>query len=418
MSRKKTCTDVLKILDTLPAGLTRLYDRILTEIDDDHAGDCALILEWVAFAIRPPTLAHLTVITGADKVDHRPLEPEQVIRDQIEWCGPLLNVKERNGNGGLDATVVLAHKTVKDHLVKLRGTQTRSEFAFHEEESHLKISKRCLDYFENELATAETTNSWFCLNKKQESKYPLMIYATFFWGEHARLAGDKALKLIESHPQYFVRSSTALVSYPNHFLEYSSQFRCWACSYRMCKTANAIWDVEMKDFTKDKWYFSPAHAVALFGILPLVHWFASKYPSDFVGLFTTKEAYGNTPLHLATQEGHTDVVKAILSYHVRFNDLTVFIAASDNRLDLLKFLVEQGGNVNVRGGDGSTALGDAAAQGLENIVRFLLEQGADVNIRYSLENILGRDPVPAVAYAAAWGRESVVRLLMPLTTNP
>ena len=56
-------------------------------------------------------------------------------------------------------------------------------------------------------------------------------------------------------------------------------------------------------------------------------------------------------------------------------------ASRDGQLDLVKLLLERGGNVNIQDIYGDTALIWASLYGHLDIVKLLLEKGADVNIQ-------------------------------------
>lgn len=61
----------------------------------------------------------------------------------------------------------------------------------------------------------------------------------------------------------------------------------------------------------------------------------------------------------------------------------LFLAASRGHVDIVRFLVSRGADVNVRESDGpfsgATPLHGAASEGHVEVVRYLLRQGADIN---------------------------------------
>eukprot|EP00919_Chromeraceae_sp_WS-2016_P000585 GHVR01001498.1.p1 GENE.GHVR01001498.1~~GHVR01001498.1.p1 ORF type:complete len:189 (+),score=16.30 GHVR01001498.1:166-732(+) len=54
-------------------------------------------------------------------------------------------------------------------------------------------------------------------------------------------------------------------------------------------------------------------------------------------------------------------------------------ASKNGQLDMVRYLIESGVDVNARQNDGSTALSEASKNGLLDVVRILVDKGADVN---------------------------------------
>ncbi|MBD2072923.1 ankyrin repeat domain-containing protein [Phormidium sp. FACHB-592] len=107
---------------------------------------------------------------------------------------------------------------------------------------------------------------------------------------------------------------------------------------------------------------------------------------------------GKSPLMLAAMYGHTSVIDALLEAGAdpnlgsdeEFEEGTtalMYIASSffaSNRAEVIRFLVERGGNVNAQNDKGQTALIMAGSN--TDAVKALIEAGADVNLRDNEDN--------------------------------
>ncbi|XP_046559267.1 uncharacterized protein LOC124268339 [Haliotis rubra] len=95
---------------------------------------------------------------------------------------------------------------------------------------------------------------------------------------------------------------------------------------------------------------------------------------------------GNTPVHLACQEGRIDVVDILLK---RNADLTILNfdncsplhvwACKNGHIDTVKLLIEKGADVSAADGHGNTPLSWVCVTGHIDIVKLLIEKGADVS---------------------------------------
>jgi len=58
----------------------------------------------------------------------------------------------------------------------------------------------------------------------------------------------------------------------------------------------------------------------------------------------------------------------------------LFLAAGEGRLNAVRYLLDEGADVNLRGGYGNTALTEATYYGHAPVIKELLMRGADVNV--------------------------------------
>jgi ankyrin repeat protein len=120
---------------------------------------------------------------------------------------------------------------------------------------------------------------------------------------------------------------------------------------------------------------------------------------------------GATPLIVASQNGHIEIVRLLLEAKAEVNaahetGATPLFAASQNgHTEIVRLLLEAGSNVNAAGPDGVASLYRASINGHLEIVRLLLEAGADASAA-------GSDGVTPLLAASIEGHLEIVRLLL------
>jgi hypothetical protein len=144
--RKYKATEVEKALDFFPSGLEELYARMLLHIDVDRREIAAKILSWVVMAVRPLTLSELSAAIETAVRPSVMFNCNEVIRDQVSYCGYFLTIKDEAG---------LIHQSAKDYLLrKRRDSNPELEvFRVKEEIGNLEIARKCLDYLQNGALT-------------------------------------------------------------------------------------------------------------------------------------------------------------------------------------------------------------------------------------------------------------------------
>ncbi len=153
-----------------------------------------------------------------------------------------------------------------------------------------------------------------------------------------------------------------------------------------------------------------------------------------------KDMHGSTPLSVAAQEGHVEVVKLLLEKGAAIDAKTnyrrapastaafytnpatvkvlavkgtveaigatpLYIAAGEGRLAVVELLLDKGAAIEAKAEDGCTPLSTAAFNGHVDVVKLLLDRGAAVEGKH-------KDSVTPLAMAAQQGHIGVVRLLI------
>ena len=91
LEKKRTCTEILDTIKTVPKGLDAKYGHMLRQIDKYHQNNVFQMLRWVTTAFRPMNLQEMSVVI-AKPPDPR-LTPEQAVRDAVIGSEGLLEVR-------------------------------------------------------------------------------------------------------------------------------------------------------------------------------------------------------------------------------------------------------------------------------------------------------------------------------------
>ncbi|KFP70703.1 PREDICTED: ankyrin repeat and SOCS box protein 3-like [Acanthisitta chloris] len=125
---------------------------------------------------------------------------------------------------------------------------------------------------------------------------------------------------------------------------------------------------------------------------------------------------GWNSLHQAAFQGSTEIMKVLLekgaskNYRDDFGITPLFVAAQYGQLESLRLLVSHGADINCQAKDKATPLLIAAQEGHLECVKLLLTAGADPNLYCNEDN--WQLPIHA---AAEMGHAKILELLIPVT---
>ncbi|KAF8763623.1 Serine/threonine-protein phosphatase 6 like protein [Argiope bruennichi] len=127
-----------------------------------------------------------------------------------------------------------------------------------------------------------------------------------------------------------------------------------------------------------------------------------------------RSADGSSPLHLAVYPGHTSVVKLLIENGANVNiadyknRTAIELAVAHGKLEIVKMLSKlKRVNIHDKANDGFSLLHIAAQFGHLNIMKYLIEIGADINS----ENDAGTKPIH---FAAREGHKDIVQFLLDI----
>lgn len=123
----------------------------------------------------------------------------------------------------------------------------------------------------------------------------------------------------------------------------------------------------------------------------------------------------DTVLIIAAQNNYMEIVKILLENGANFEvkchsrswclgKNTLIYAATIGNLDIVQVLVTKGADINVQDKTGNSALMMAARNGHETVTQFLLDNGANVNL-------INDDGYSALIYATEKGQEQIAQQL-------
>ena len=129
------------------------------------------------------------------------------------------------------------------------------------------------------------------------------------------------------------------------------------------------------------------------------------------GLLETRNSDNLTPLLLASIHGRVEIARFLIEKGANIqagdneNSTALHNAAAQGHLAILSLLIDKKAHINQCDGNGMTALHFAASYGHPECVKFLIEKGANVNAR----EINGRSPI---FFNARQGNQQIFQLLV------
>lgn len=377
---KRTKAKVRSALENLSTGtgaLDAAYSEAIIRIDGQPQGDRVLaknVLSWISGALRPLTtgeLCHaLSIKEGDEELDSDDI-PD--VEDILSVCAGLVTVEEES------QIVRLVHYTTQDYLESIRETWTPK--------AQYDIASACLTYL-----CFTSFKSGACLSGLQRlrrlAEYKFLDYSARHWHQHVAP---------------FQRELSALAMV---LLQDNLRVACVLQTKR-----NGSKHVY---YLQDSPNQEPGLVLAIMcGLLILCEELLCWAEKEQVTLMDARDAWGRTPLMLATAYGLHDIVKLLLDKdkanvdaRTIFGGTLLMSAAHKGYYDIAKLLLDTAkADVNASDHGGSTPLIMAAKRGHEEVVKMLLSFGADVEA-------MGEDERTPLIWAAWMSHPETVKILL------
>ena len=280
-------------MDELPETLDATYERTLQEIDNTNWEFAQRLLQCVAMAARPLGVEELAEFLALDfktaqipkyREDWRLEDPLEAV---LSTCSTLLALV----NVGRFPVIQFSHFSVKEFLTSTRFAEKREivscRYHISLTPSHTLLSQACLGIL---LHLPQK------ITREGLMKFPLARYAAEHWFKHSRVEGVSQ-NADEVTKQLFDRRKPHLAVW------------LW------------IHDPSIPHWRRDKLAEAPSppvgtplHYAAFCGLRDVVEILATKHPQDVNSPNFDDESM---PLHLASKEGHEEIVcRSLLSSEV------------------------------------------------------------------------------------------------------
>ncbi|KAK2789888.1 hypothetical protein FQN52_005851 [Onygenales sp. PD_12] len=441
---------IKKALRSLPKTLDATYDRMLNSIEDEYRDQAFLALQWLAYSVRPLTVAELAeaiVINPRDippfDFEDRLFNPTQILR----YLPGLATVTSPQWHFEGKNEIKLAHASVKEYLTSPRIAEGPAKrFHISGPSANLLIAETCLSY--HLYASAN-----LLYNENTVLEYPLGEYAARYWGHHAALIdpGSWNAELDRLCSEIFGQRGNGFlnmirVADPDRDAWKSADYGkvvedlapriYYAAASGVSQAVGMLLDLGAEVNKPGGRYCNPLNVACRGGHDKAVS-LLLKHGADI-----DRDTIFGTALQVATRAGHEKVVNILLEHGAALTGIGLALqAAMDNRFEatvrllqdcnvqpsaekishdeaLLRavkdgnmatvrgLISDKGANLNAENGTDGIPIQAAAEAGLPDIVSVLLSSGADIS--FTGAYYYGT----ALQGAARYGHIDVVKLLV------
>jgi ankyrin repeat protein len=384
-------------LQHIPSELSSLYEEILENIASEDRPQSLQLMQWICFALRPLSLGELRFAMAVDA--DTPYDSLGKMRqDSLHYVETDGKMKKRvqSLSGGLAevrqvkykrVVVQFIHQSVNDYLIQtgLKKLDTSPEHSVIGR-AHFRLSRSCVRY----ISMEEVLLYDFGDENDPRKKFLFLDYAARYWVSHAEIVEAEGITQGDLL-RLFRWPSTQIIE-------------CWRQTER--DLVAVLWGPQyaIRNVTL-------LHVASTYGFLTVV---AAIIKSEGNNGTERKDAYGQTPLSTAAENGHKAIVELLLQQENvdinsidRFSQTPLTFAAKHGYEGIVKLLLEQQGIMaDSYDEDGRTPLCEVGSNGHEAVVNLLVERH-DVEADSKDKN--GR---MSLSWAAKNGHKAGVQLLM------
>lgn len=346
-------SEVEKTLEQFPSDLYGLYDRMLLQIEPDRRKIAVRLIRWIVTACRPLRVEELANALHDSKESSHCLNYEDVIKDQVSYCGDLVVLE--------DDYIVLVHQSTKDYFLRESSPPNAvlELFRVQKQAADQEIAQVCFHHIECSLATDTRENRREFLDSEP---WPFLQYAVLYWPNHVSSFTD-AKSILDLSPVFFQEGSNLR--------------KRWLASW---------WKLHGRSGKAPK-SWTVLQLASCLGILPLVKQILS-------GRSLFSKAKHSRATERVDSRGET----------------ALMLALQTGQVSVIRLLLEKGASVNDKDGDGNPTLMYAILIGDKCVLQMLLEKGANVEQK-------SKEGMTALIYAIILGRMDIVQLLMKKGAN-
>ena len=391
-------SNLRQFLNKLPDTLDETYERMLRGINKARADDASRLFQCLTVAVRPLRVDELAELLALDfqatssgriptlKKDWRWDDQEEAI---LSTCSSFISII----SNGDERMVQFSHFSVKEFL-----TSSRLMRSPHEDVSRFHI----------DLGSAHTIMAQACLGTllrpnehagdRDADGSPLLEYAARHWVEHAGFKNVSS-RLREGMDDLFDSSRPHFSAW----LQVHDMDETWAGFSTILRKHNGG---------------SPLYYAVLCGFYDLAKRLIRKHPEQV----NARSGRILAPLPAALYKRHFRLANLLFRYGADVDcrgiaGRTLLLASSLGSVDVMRWLINHGADVNARTKSGETPLHLAAFKARTEGVQVLLEHNASID---SQDNY-GKTPLYSTIYYAQKERQEsldIARRLLEHGADP